>query len=180
VLDPESISNDMEKSTTYRSTSRDRGSPESEQVNKRRELQGCRSTRDELQEAAVGTGSTGRELLNLRMYVGVDYYRAASMYAAIDRPIGLLTPTGRVRVTDRGKRRMQTPTEAATERKRESRSNYHCGKLFPSCREPQEFLLPLWEMDGTPRAKSDELGVDLCPGEQQLIYCLPKEGLDWK
>jgi hypothetical protein len=25
-----------------------------------------------------------------------------------------------------------------------------------------------------------ELGVDLCPGEQQLIYCLPKEGIDWK
>jgi hypothetical protein len=26
----------------------------------------------------------------------------------------------------------------------------------------------------------DELGVDLCPEKQQLIYCLPKEGLDWK
>jgi hypothetical protein len=25
-----------------------------------------------------------------------------------------------------------------------------------------------------------ELGVDLCPGELQLIYCLSKEGLDWK
>jgi hypothetical protein len=44
--------------------------------------------------------------------------------------------------------------------------------------EPTGYLLPPWEMDGTPRAKRDELGVDLCPGEQQLIYCLPKRGLD--
>jgi hypothetical protein len=30
-------------------------------------------------------------------------------------------------------------------------------------------------MDGTPRAKrEDEMGADLCPREQQLIYCLSK------
>jgi hypothetical protein len=55
--------------------------------------------------------------------------------------------------------------------------NYRCRiSHFVGWRR-QEFLLPPWEMDGIPRAK-DELGVDLCPEEQKLIYCLPKEGLD--
>jgi hypothetical protein len=62
-------------------------------------------------------------------------------------------------------------------------------------REPEQ--LPLWEtvsvVQGTTgistpavgggwysKSQERELGVDLCPGEQQLIYCLPKEGLDWK
>jgi hypothetical protein len=35
-------------------------------------------------------------------------------------------------------------------------------------------LLPPEQVVGTPRAKSDEMGVDLCPGELQLIYCLSK------
>jgi hypothetical protein len=61
----------------------DRGSPE-EWTRDRVNNTSCRSW-DELQGAVV-TGSTGRRrLLNLRA-AWECYYRAASMYAAIDRP----------------------------------------------------------------------------------------------
>jgi hypothetical protein len=40
--------------------------------------------------------------------------------------------------------------------------------------------IPPWEIDGTPRAKKNVLGVDQCPGKQEVDLCLPRGGIRQK
>jgi hypothetical protein len=90
VLEPESISNNTKKSTIYRSTSIDRGSPEeSEQEYKRRTTR-LLIDRDELLMCllTVVTGLTGEEaLLNLRVRGSTTMDRGVRCTVqSIDRP----------------------------------------------------------------------------------------------
>jgi hypothetical protein len=74
---------------------------------------------------------------------------------------------------------MQTPIEAATETKREPETNATVGHHSVN---GYNRITSATDRDGwyLQEPRVNELGVDLCPGEQKLIYCLPKEGLDWK
>jgi hypothetical protein len=117
---------------------------------------------------AVGTGLTGRRLSNLR--VRGTALLLSGQYVCRDRPSERLTPTGGYK---------STRTESNQQERRRNRMNYErrAGDTttveFPVIvvQEPTEIH------SHTDRGRSMvlqepreiELGVDLCPGEQQLI-----------
>jgi hypothetical protein len=142
------------------------GVAESGQETKSSELQeGCRSARDELQEAAVGTGSTGRSAVEFASVRGSallspsttrPYYerRSTDYSGATDSHRRILQEYGDRKAIDRRMTHEPNKRERAGE-------DYHCWK--PQQRRVGNNRNSV-NADGTPRAKRVEMGVDLCPG----------------
>jgi hypothetical protein len=115
-----------------------------------------------------GNRSTGSRAVEFAKDVRGSALLLSGQYVCRDRPTECTDSHRRIQEYEDASNRQET---TPNENEQESRSDYYCGKLFRRAGNHRNSnLLPPEEIGGTPRAKSErELGVDLCPGEQQLI-----------